>query len=115
MLCGRIAEVLDELYVSIDDMGAAGIAPDAVLTVDDNEPAEVTADFLHIAMDNLDTSLTDEQKLSVLKIAGGIKSGAIHMLADHGSVGIEYSQLENKFGTEKFSGEKQDATLLAGE
>ena len=114
MLCGRIVKVLDELYVSVDDMGASEIAPDAVLAVDDDEPAEVTADFLHVVMDKLDTSLTDEQKLSVLKIAGGIKSGAIHMLADHSSVDIEYSQLENEFGTEKFSDEQHDAILLAG-
>ena len=100
MLCGRITKVLDELYVSGDDMGAPKTAPDAVLAVDDDEPAEVTADFLHVVMGKLDTSLTDEQKRSVLKIAGGIKPGAIHMLADHGSVNIEYSQLENEFGTE---------------
>ena len=75
---------------------------------------EVTADFLHADMDKLDTSLTDEQKLSVLKIAGGIKSGSIHMLADHSSVNIEYSQLENEFGTEVLSDEQHDAILLAG-
>jgi len=114
MLCGRIVKVLDELYVSVDDMGASEIVPDAVLTVDDDAPDEVTADFLHVVMDKLDTSLTDEQKLSVLKIAGGIKSGSIHMLADHSSVNIEYSQLENEFGTEVFSDEQHDAILLAG-
>ena len=77
MICDRIVKVLGEFYVSTDDMGASEIPPDAVLTVDDNEPAEVAADFLHIAMDKLDSSLTDEQKLSVLKIAGGIKSRAM--------------------------------------
>ena len=51
----------------------------------------------------------------MLKIAGGIESGAIHMLADHGSVNIEYSQLDNEFGTEKISDEKHDAIILAGE
>ena len=97
-------------------MGASEIAPDTVLAVDDDEPVEVTADFLHVVMDKLDTSLTDEQKLSDLRIAGGIKSGAIHMLADHhGSIDIEYSQLEDEFGTEKFSDEKHDAIILAGE
>ena len=115
MLCGRIVKVLDELYVSVDDMGASEIVPDAVLSVDDDEPAEVTTDFLHAIMDKLDTSLTDEQKLSVLQIAGGIKSGSIHMLADHGSIDIEYSQLENEFGTEKFSDEQHDAILVAGQ
>ena len=115
MLCGRIVKVLDELYVAVDDMGASEIVPDAVLAVDDDEPAEVTADFLHMVMDKLDTSLSDEQKLNVLRIAGGIKSGAIHMLADHSSVDIEYSQLENEFGTEKFSDERHDTILLAGE
>ena len=54
--------------------------------------AEATADFLHVAMDKLDSSLTDEQKLSVLKIAGGIKPGAIHMHADHGPVDVEFSE-----------------------
>ena len=77
MLCGRIAKALGELYVSVGDMGASEIAPDAVPTVDDDEPAEVTADFLHVAVDKLDTSLTDEHKLPVLKIAGSIKFGAI--------------------------------------
>ena len=40
MLCGHIAKVLDELYVSVDDMGASEIVPDAVLTFDDHEPDE---------------------------------------------------------------------------
>ena len=44
-------------------------------------------------MDKLDTSLTDEQKLPVLKIAGGIKSGAIHMLTDHGLVDIKRNRV----------------------
>ena len=60
MTCGRIVKVLGELYGSADDMGVSEISPDAVLTVDDDEPAEGTADFLHGAMDKLDTSLTDE-------------------------------------------------------
>ena len=114
MLCGRIAKVLDELYVSVDDMGASEIAPGAVLAVDDDEPVEVAVDVLHVAMGKLDTSLIDEQKKYVLKIAGGIKSGAIHMLADHSSVDIKYFQLENEFGTEKISDEQHDAILLAG-
>ena len=54
MLCGRIAKVLDELYVTVDDMGASEIVPGAVLTVDDDAPDEVTADFLHVAMVKLD-------------------------------------------------------------
>ena len=37
------------------------------------------------------------------------------MLADHGSIDIEYSQLENEFGTEKFSDEQHDAILVAGQ
>ena len=51
----------------------------------------------------------------MLKIAGGIKPGAISMIADHGSVDIEYSRLENEFGTEKFSDEKYGVILLAGQ
>ena len=59
-------------------------------------------------MDKLVTSLTDDQKLSVLEIAG-IKSGSLQMMS------VEFEAVENCFCTEQMSDDNHDTLLLAGQ
>ena len=78
-----------------------------VLAIDDGNSNDVSKEFLNVVMDKLDTSLTDDQKLSVLENAGSIKFGSLHMMS------VEFEAVENDFCTEQMSGDDHDTLLLA--
>ena len=65
-----------------------------VLAIEDESSTDVPKEFLNVAMGKPDVSLTDDQKLSVLEIAGSIKSGYLKMMS------VEFEAVENDFCTE---------------
>ena len=75
-LCSRIVKILDQLYLSCDDSFSEQ-GSGVVSAIDDDDSADVSKAFLNVVMDKLDVSLTDDQKLSMLEIAGSIKSGSL--------------------------------------
>ena len=62
-----------------------------VLAIEDESSTDVPKEFLNVAMGKLDVSLTDDQKLSVLEIAGRAKSGYLKMMS------VEFEAVENDF------------------
>ena len=78
-LCSRIVKILDQLYLSDDLFSEPGSG--VVLAIDDDNSTDVSKDFLNAAMNKLDISLSDDQKLSMLKLAGSIKSGSLQMMS----------------------------------
>ena len=73
-LCSRIVKILDQLYLSYDDSSSEP-GSGVVLAIEDESSTDVSKEFLNFAMGKLDVSLTDDQKRSVLEIAGsGIRS-----------------------------------------
>ena len=107
-LCSRIVKILDQLYLSCDGSSSEP-GSDVVLAINDDSSTDVSKIFLNVAMDKLDTSLTDDQKLSVLEIAGSIKSGSLKMMS------VEFEAVYNEFCTEHMSDESHGTLLLAGE
>ena len=107
-LCSRIVKILDQLYLSCDDSSSEP-GSGVVLAIDDDNSNDVSKEFLNVAMDKLNTSLTDDQKLSVLEIAGSIKPGSLNMMS------VEFEAVENDFCTEQMSGDDHGTLLLAGE
>ena len=51
-----------------------------VLAIEDENLVDVSKEFLNVVMDKLDASLTDDQKLAFLEIAGNIKCGHLKMM-----------------------------------
>ena len=107
-LCSRVVKILDQLYVSFDDSSSEP-GSGVVLAIDDDNSTEVSKEFLNVAMDKLDASLTDDQKLSVLEISGSIKSGSLHMMS------VEFEAVEKDFCTEQMSGDDHGTLLVVGE
>ena len=107
-LCSRIVKILDQLYLSCDDSFSEQ-GSGVVLAIDDDDSTDVSKEFLNVVMDKLDVSLTDDQKLSMLELAGSIKSGSLKMMS------AEFSAVENCFCTEQMSDDNHDALLLAGQ
>ena len=79
-----------------------------VLAIDDDDSTDASKEFLNVAMDKLDVSLTDDQKLSMLEIAGNIKSGSLKMM----SVDFLHSAVENDYCTEQMPDDNHGALLL---
>ena len=107
-LCSRIVKILDQLYLSCDDSFSEQ-SLGVVLAIDDDDPTDVSREFINVVMGKLDGSLTDDQKLSMLEIAGNIKSGSLKMMS------VEFSAVKNDYCTEQMSGDIHDAPLLAGQ
>ena len=107
-LCSRIVKILDQLYLSCDDSSSEP-GSGVVLAINDDSSTDVFKESLNVAMDKLDTSLTDDQKLSVLEIAGSIKSGSLKMMS------VEFEAVENIFCTEQMSDDNHDTLLLTGQ
>ena len=77
-LCSRIVKILDQLYVHECSSSEPGSG--VVLAIDDEQSVDVSKEFLHDAMNKLDDSLSDDQKLAFLEIAGSIKGGHMMMM-----------------------------------
>ena len=107
-LCSRIVKIFDQLYLSCDDSFSEP-GSGVVSAIDDDNSTGVSKEFLNVAMGKLDVSLSDYQKLSMLELAGSIKSDSLEMMS------VEFSAVENDFCTEQMSDDNHDALLLAGQ
>ena len=89
-LCSRIVKILDQLCLSCDHSSSEP-GSGVVLAINDNNSTDVSKKFLNVAMGKLDVSLSDDQKLSMLELAGSIKSGSLKIMS------VEFSAVENDF------------------
>ena len=106
--CSRIVKIIDQLYLSCDDSFSEP-GSGVVLAIDDDNSTDVSKEPLNVAMGKLDVSLSDDQKLSMLELAGSIKSGSLKLMS------VEFSAVENDFCTAQMSDDNHDALLLAGQ
>ena len=104
-LCSRIVKVLDQLYVH--ECSSSESDSGVVLAIDDEQSVDVSKEFLHDVMNKLDDSLSDDQKLAFLEIAGNIKGGHIMMMT------VEFDAVANDFCTEHMSSDAHEHLCLA--
>ena len=103
-LCSRIVKILDQLYVH--ECSSSEPASGVVLAIDDEQSVDVSKEFLHDAMSKLDDSLSDDQKLAFLEIAGNIKGGHIMMMT------VEFDAVANDFCTEHMPSDAHEHLCL---
>ena len=80
-----------------------------VSAIDDGDSVDASKEFLNGVIDKLDDfvdSLTDDQKLTFLKIANNIKGGHLKMMT------VEFDAIENDFCTEHMSGDDHNSPDL---
>ena len=100
-------KILDQFYThecSSSELGSGVVLAinDKDSVDEDKDSVDASKESLNFVMDELDNSLTDDQKLAFLEIAGNIKCGQLKMMI------VEFDAVENDLCTEHMSGDDHD-------